>query len=143
MEKEDGTMRIVFFSPYSDPLAVIGEPDSGGQCVYEAEVAKQLAGLGHEVRVFTRQWGDKSHWAKLAPGAAVYRYPMGPAGFLRKEDMGPYLSEFVIRVLAEQNGWLEDADIFHGHYWDGGASALMASPIAPPRAELGIEPAIH
>jgi glycosyltransferase involved in cell wall biosynthesis len=52
---------------------------------------------------------------------------MGPEGFLRKEDMGPHLADFSARALAEHRQWLESADVFHGHYWDGGVAALGAS----------------
>jgi len=120
-------VRIAFFCPHSDPLAATGEPDAGGQCVYEARVAEQLARLGHEVRIFTRHWGGKAARQDICDGAAVFRYPMGPEGFLRKEDMGPHLAEFVQHTLSEQSAWLRHADAFHGHYWDGGASALTAS----------------
>ena len=120
-------MRIAFFCPHSDPLAATGEPDAGGQCIYEARVAEQLARLGHEVRVFTRRWGGKAVRQDICDGATVFRYPMGPEGFLRKEDMGPHLAEFVERTLIRQATWLRHASAIHGHYWDGGATALMAS----------------
>jgi D-inositol-3-phosphate glycosyltransferase len=119
-------MRIAFFCPHSDPLAAADEPDAGGQCIYEARVAEQLARLGHEVRIFTRRWGGKPAHEDICDGATVFRYPMGPEGFLRKEDMGPYLAEFVERALHEQSAWLSRADVIHGHYWDGGASSLFA-----------------
>ncbi|MBP1149987.1 glycosyltransferase [Methylocaldum sp. RMAD-M] len=120
-------MRIAFFCPHSDPLAVTGEPDAGGQCIYEARVAEQLARQGHEVRVYTRRWGGKAVRQDICDGATIFRYPMGPDGFLRKEDMGPHLAEFVEHTLFRQTTWLRHADAIHGHYWDGGASALMAS----------------
>lgn len=120
-------MRIAFFSPHSDPLAAPGEPDSGGQCVYEARVATTLVKLGHEVRTYTRLWGNKSDQQEIIPGAQVYRFPMGPEGFLRKEDMGPYLAEFTNHVITDQEKWLASTDLFHGHYWDGGVAALNAS----------------
>lgn len=119
-------MRIAFFCPHSDPLAATGEPDAGGQCVYEAKVVAGLAALGHEVRAYTRLWSGKPAREEIAPGAEVFRYPMGPEGFLRKEDMGPHLPAFTAALLAGQRDWLAGADVFHGHYWDGGAAALMA-----------------
>lgn len=119
-------MRIAFFSPHSDPLAAPGQPDSGGQCTYEREVALHLARLGYEVRVFTRLWGLGAPREPIAESATVYRYPMGPAGFLRKEDMGPYLPQFTAAMMADQLEWLGTADVFHGHYWDGGVCAAAA-----------------
>ena len=120
-------MRIAFFSPHSDPLAEPGAPDSGGQCVYEEKVIGALAQAGHEVRCYTRRYGDKPAYQPLYESAAVYRMDMGPEGFLRKEDMGPHLAEFTHWVLKQQKSWLESADIFHGHYWDGGVAALQTS----------------
>lgn len=119
-------MRIAFFCPHSDPLARPGEPDAGGQCVYEAQVAMALAAEGHEVRCFTRHYGNKLEHEVIQDRAVVFRYPMGPPAFLRKEDMGPYLSEFTQQVITDQHSWLEQASIFHGHYWDGGGTALGA-----------------
>lgn len=121
------SMRIAFFCPHSDPLARPGEPDAGGQCVYEAQVAIALAEQGHEVRCFTRHYGDKLEHEVIQDQAMVFRYPMGPPGFLRKEDMGPYLAEFTQQVITDQHSWLQEASSFHGHYWDGGATALGAS----------------
>ncbi|MFQ5356477.1 MAG: glycosyltransferase [Mariprofundaceae bacterium] len=121
-------MQIGFFCPHSDPLAELGEPDAGGQCLYEAKVATALvAAEKNSVHCFSRIGTEKKQRETITPGAEVYRYAMGPEGFLRKEDMGPYLGEFFHHVMADQNSWLAQADIFHGHYWDGGVSALAAS----------------
>jgi glycosyltransferase involved in cell wall biosynthesis len=120
--------RIAFFCPHSDPLAKLGEPDSGGQCIYEARVAAALVReTGAAVRCFTRHYGTKPAQSPIDGRAEVYRYGMGPAGFLRKEDMGPYLPQFTHHVLKAQYDWLQEADIVHGHYWDGGVSGLAAS----------------
>lgn len=120
-------MRIAFFCPHSDPLASTGEPDAGGQCVYEAQVATALAAQGHELRVYTRRWGDKPAHAPICTGAEVWRLAMGPGGFVRKEDLGPYLPQFAHHALAEASDWLRGCDVIHGHYWDGGATALMVA----------------
>ena len=120
-------MRIAFFSPHSDPLARPGEPDSGGQCVYEARLAEALAGMGYPVRDYTRLAAGKPVAEAIAPHADIRRFPMGPEGFLRKEEMGPHLAEFSRHVLADDRTWLAETDIFHGHYWDGGVAALEAS----------------
>jgi len=109
-------------------MAELGEPDAGGQCLYEARVAAALADDGvNRVRCFSRLGSGKRGVESICMGAEVYRYPMGPEGFLRKEEMGPWLAEFSHHLMADQNGWLAQADLFHGHYWDGGVSALAAS----------------
>ncbi|MDX8410776.1 MAG: glycosyltransferase [Mariprofundaceae bacterium] len=120
-------MRIGFFCPHSDPLARLGEPDAGGQCVYEAKVATALAKLHHEIRCYTRHQGDKPRQEAIVDGADVCRFLMGPEGFLRKEDMGQHLAEFVHELNHVHGPWLETADVLHGHYWDGGVAALAVS----------------
>ena len=46
--------RIALISDHASPLAAAGGIDSGGQNVYVAAVARNLARLGHSVDVFTR-----------------------------------------------------------------------------------------
>ncbi len=120
-------MRIAFFCPHSDPLADLGEPDAGGQCVYEARVAEALGADGHTVTCYTRLFGDKPTQQDIAASARVERLRMGDMNFLRKEDMGPYLSEFVGHALSQAGSALARADILHGHYWDGGVAALQTA----------------
>ncbi len=121
-------MRIAFVSPHSDPLAELGEPDSGGQCVYERQLAATLASLGEDrVRVYTRRWGGKAPYRAIADDSAVLRVEAGGEGFVRKEDMGPILPAFIEEMWRRDGQWLDQAALFHGHYWDGGAGALMAS----------------
>ncbi|MEF8794092.1 glycosyltransferase [Thiohalorhabdus sp.] len=121
-------MRIGFVSPHSDPLAEPGEPDSGGQCVYEERLSASLAEVGaDEVRTYTRRWGGKEAHRGIAEGAEVLRLDTGSEGFLRKEDMAPELPGFIEEMWRRDGDWLGKTDLFHGHYWDGGAAALMAS----------------
>lgn len=120
-------MRIAFFSLHSDPQHSNDGDNRGGPRSREAKLAEHLARLGHEVRLYTRRRDGLPRHAEFAPGTAVFRFPMGPPGFLRKEDMGPYLAEFAGRIAAEQRDWLGGADVFHGHDWCGGAAALTVS----------------
>ena len=120
-------MRIGFFCPHSDPLAPPGAPDSGGQCVYEARIMEAFSAMEHGVKAFTRAFDQRPSRERVADRAEVARYAMGPEGFLRKEDMGPFLPEFSDRVVRAERDWLAAADLFHGHYWDGGVTALAAS----------------
>ncbi len=46
--------RIAIVSEHASPLAQLGGVDSGGQNVYVANVARELARMGHCVDVFTR-----------------------------------------------------------------------------------------
>jgi len=104
-------------TPHGDPLGRIGEPDIGGQCVYVRELSAHLAKAGHVVHVYTRDRGEgKPEREGFVPGATVVRVPCGPAGFIPKEDLGPYLPEFADRVRKGLTG----GEFLHSHYWDGG-----------------------
>lgn len=47
--------RVAMVSEHASPLAELGGPDAGGQNVYVAQLAGQLARRGHEVVVYTRR----------------------------------------------------------------------------------------
>ena len=47
--------NIAIISEHASPLALVGGVDSGGQNIYVANVARQLARSGHRVDVFTRR----------------------------------------------------------------------------------------
>jgi glycosyltransferase involved in cell wall biosynthesis len=86
---------IALISEHASPLAVVGGIDAGGQNIYVAQVARQLARLGYTVDVFTRR--DSTRLAETvdyAPGVRVVNVPAGPAQYVRKEDMLPLMKEF-------------------------------------------------
>lgn len=120
--------HICFLAPHSDPLGRIGDPDTGGQCVYERELARAFTQIAPdiEVDVYTRWYEPKVPFEAIAERANVIRIPCGGDAFIRKEDLGPYLPEFVHGVLEYAREHGRGYDIVHGHYWDGGAAALLA-----------------
>lgn len=120
-------MRIAFCAPHSDPLAEPGEPDSGGQCVYEQRLSASLAGIEAPTRTYTRRWGGKEPHRVIGEGAEVLRIDTGGPEFVPKEEMAPYIPGFIDEMWRRDGQWLEGVDVFHGHYWDGGVAALYAS----------------
>src|SRR6478672_5051629 len=98
--------KIALISEHASPLASIGSVDSGGQNVYVAQVAKQLARLGYLVDVFTRR--DAASQAQVVdwmPNVRVVHVPAGPAHFISKEAMLPHMTEFgrfMIRFAQRQ-----------------------------------------
>lgn len=111
-------------SPHSDPLGKLGEPDVGGQSVYEKELAKALVKLGCEVDTYTRYYGEKLLFEEPTKGNRVIRIPCGGNDFIRKEELNKYLPEFADNMLAYVNEHDKEYDLIHSHYWDGGALAL-------------------
>lgn len=119
-------MRIVFLSPHSDPQAKLGEPDAGGQCVYEHELALGLASQGHEVLTFCRQRNRHPSVSRIAPGYTIYRITTGGEGFIPKEEIAAYVPEFtdqVSQILAERRP--KTPTLIHAHYWDGAMAAMQ------------------
>lgn len=119
-------MRILFFSPHSDPQAKLGEPDAGGQCVYEHELAKNLAEAGHEVITFCRQRNKHPAVSHVSPGYSIYRITTGGDAFVPKEDIARTIPEFTRAAIdiVEKRKRRHGPTIIHGHYWDGAMAAL-------------------
>ena len=112
-------------TPHGDPLGRIGEPDIGGQCVYIRELVSELAAQGTRVLTFTRDRSDgKPKQEPIAPGADLIRIPCGPGGFLPKEKIHPYLSEFANKMSTHLRG----DEIISSHFWDGGYVASLLEP---------------
>ena len=119
------TVRIGLISEHASPLAILGGVDSGGQNVYVGQLAKHLAALGYEVDVFTRRDApDLPEVVDWAPGARVIHVPAGPASFVRKEDILPYMDAFTLGILrfARQEGLRYD--LYHANFWMSGLVAL-------------------
>jgi sucrose-phosphate synthase len=106
-------------------------PDFGGQLVYVKELALALGQLGHRVDIITRRIQDPA-WPAFAgtldryPGqenVRILRFPCGPPGFLPKEQLWPYLHEWISSLLAFYRREGSFPEVFAGHYADGGLAA--------------------
>ncbi|CUJ14527.1 glycosyltransferase family 4 protein [Achromobacter xylosoxidans] len=120
--------KIAIISEHASPLAVAGGVDSGGQNVYVAHVARELARAGLQVDVFTRKDNrelEPEHaWM---PGVKVVHVPAGPEVYLPKEQMLPYMDDFsryLLRHAARQD---KAYDIIHANFF---MSAWAALPLA-------------
>jgi D-inositol-3-phosphate glycosyltransferase len=118
-------VRIAMISEHASPLAALGGEDAGGQNTHVAELSAALAGLGHEVRVYTRR--DVPGLAESVPagtGVTVVHVPAGPATALPKDELLPYMGEFG-RWLAEH--WTQwRPEVVHAHFWMSGLAAVTA-----------------
>jgi D-inositol-3-phosphate glycosyltransferase len=119
--------RIAMISEHASPLADIGSVDSGGQNVYVAQVARHLSRLGYQVDVFTRR--DSSHQPEILAwedGVRVIHVSAGPAKFVPKEELLPYMkpfTQFMLDFIDREEG---PYDLMHAHFW---MSALVAADI--------------
>ena len=116
--------KIALISEHASPLALIGGVDSGGQNVYVAHLAKQLALLGHHVDIFTRRDAtEQAFVVDWLPNIRVIHVPAGPAQFIPKEMMLPYMedfSRFMIRFTRREK---IHYDIVHANFFMSGIVA--------------------
>lgn len=116
--------KIAIVSEHASPLASPGSVDSGGQNVYVAHVAKQLAELGYLVDIFTRCDGSLgSQVVKWLPNIRVVQVPAGPPHYIPKEQMLPYMDQFgdfMVRFARQQK---IPYDIVHANFFMSGMVA--------------------
>jgi D-inositol-3-phosphate glycosyltransferase len=122
--------KIGLISEHASPLATLGGVDNGGQNVYVAQVARHLAALGYLVDVFTRrddpELEEVYEWEE---GIRVIHVAAGPAKFIEKEDLLPFMQDFsrfmidfIQRESAGQNGGRYD--LIHANFWMSGMAAM-------------------
>ncbi len=109
------------------------DADTGGQVKYVLELARALAEREDvaQVDLVTRLIDDRAvskdysqAIEPLSDKARLVRIACGGRHYIRKELLWPHLQEFVdntIRFMRSEN---RVADLFHGHYADGGLVAM-------------------
>jgi D-inositol-3-phosphate glycosyltransferase len=124
---------VAIISEHASPLADLGGVDSGGQNVYVAHIARNLARLGYQVDIFTRRDSvslpEVYNWTD---GVRVIHVPAGPAEYVRKEELLGHMeafSEYMIAFIRRQG---KPYDLIHANFW---MSGLVAADI---KAALGI-----
>jgi glycosyltransferase involved in cell wall biosynthesis len=116
--------HIIFLSPHSDPEAKPGEVDSGGQCVYEYELAKVLSlNFDTKVTIYCRKRHDYPRMSVINERFVIKRIICGGEDFVPKERLAPLMDEFVQKVAHDLK--TEEVTALHGHYWDGGMAAIL------------------
>src|SRR5438067_12526571 len=84
--------RIALVSDHASPLASPGSIDCGGQNVYVAHLARELERAGHLVDIFTRRDAiAQKQLVRLSDNIRVVHVPAGPAHYVPKEHMLPYI----------------------------------------------------
>ncbi|QDV36267.1 glycosyltransferase [Tautonia plasticadhaerens] len=117
--------RIALISDHASPLATLGGVDGGGQNVYVGQLARHLVARGDRVDIFTRR--DAGNLPDIVPwgeGGRVIHVPAGPAGRVRKEELLPYMGEFIEFVLRHCRR--RPYDLVHANFF---LSALVAAEV--------------
>ncbi|MFD0822481.1 glycosyltransferase, partial [Micromonospora zhanjiangensis] len=137
-------MRVGLVRAHATPS---GSDGSAGTHQHITRTAAELAGRGHDVRVYER-WDDPD-LAEVteAAGYRVERVPIGPSTRTSTAKLVSLVPEFG-RWLA--NRWSADwtPDVVHGHFWLGGlvaASAVRATeiPVVQTFHSVGLEQLRH
>lgn len=115
--------HVVFLSPHSDPEARLGEVDSGGQCVYEYQLAKYLSMIDNvQVTIYCRKKFDYPYISHVNERFLIKRIVCGGEEFIPKEELAPVIDEFAEKVGQDLKR--NPPNIICGHYWDGGSASL-------------------
>jgi D-inositol-3-phosphate glycosyltransferase len=118
------TKRVALISEHASPLGILGGVDSGGQNVYVGQLAKHLAALGYAVDIFTRQDSERlPEIAEWVSGIRIIHVPAGPASYVRKEDLLPYMDDFTAYMLRFCKCQRESYDLLHANFWMSGLIA--------------------
>jgi glycosyltransferase involved in cell wall biosynthesis len=116
-------LRIALISEHASPLASLGGVDSGGQNVYVGQIARHLVRAGHRVDVFTRLDGHRLPEVVRTPdGYRVVHVPAGPARFVPKEELLPYMDAFAQFTTRWLRG--NPVDVVHANFFMSGLVAM-------------------
>jgi D-inositol-3-phosphate glycosyltransferase len=112
---------IALISEHGDPAAEVGKEAAGGQNVYVRQVGIALALLGYQVDMFTRKANPYDpEIVQHSPFCRTIRLVAGPQAYVPRDEMMPYMPEFVAAILRFQakNSMVYQA--IHTHYWMSG-----------------------
>jgi glycosyltransferase involved in cell wall biosynthesis len=123
-------LKIALVSEHASPLAAAGSVDSGGQNIYVAQVATQLARAGCKVDVFTRldsrELPDTIEWQR---NVRVRHVRAGPAVGIPKEQLVPHMEEFGERMLKTLRAAREPYDVIHANFFMSAWAALRSARV--------------
>ena len=122
--------RIAFISEHASPLALLGGADSGGQNVYVARVAENLAKQGYLVDVFTR-WDNEvlPQIVEYKKGVRVIHVEAGLKQFVPKEKLFGCMDEFAADMIRFIEGQKIQYDLIHAHFWMSGYVAAIIKSV--------------
>ncbi|RJG06714.1 glycosyltransferase family 1 protein [Noviherbaspirillum cavernae] len=116
--------KIALISEHASPLATLGGTDSGGQNVYVAHLARQLARSGYLIDVFTRADSkSQNQVVRWLPNVRIVHVTAGPRHFIPKEAMLPHMEQFSRSVLRYAHRQKIPYDLVHANFFMSGMVA--------------------
>jgi len=123
-------LKIALVSEHASPMAVAGGIDSGGQNIYVAQVAAQLARLGCHVDVFTRRDGSElPETFNWMPNVRVKHVRAGPCVKLPKEQLLPHMDEFADRMTTMFMRARQPYDVVHANFFMSAWASLRPARV--------------
>lgn len=124
-------------SVHTSPLAALGGRDTGGMNVYIRQLARELAGRGTTVDVYTRLSDPNIPLIQVdVPGFRVLNVPAGPAHPVSRDELHALLPEVVASINDKAQIESANYDVLHSHYW-------LSGIVAERLAELWRLPCAH
>lgn len=118
--------RIALISDHASPLAALGGTDRGGQNVYVANLALELAERGHFVDVFTRRESTGAPTViGWAPRVRIVHVDAGPPHPVPKETLLPHMAAFAAFIITFGQHQQVRYDICHANFWTSGVAARL------------------
>jgi D-inositol-3-phosphate glycosyltransferase len=112
---------IALISEHGDPAAEVGKEAAGGQNVYVRQVGEALAALGYQVDMFTRKANPYDpEIVQHSPSCRTIRLVAGPQAYVARDEMMPYMPEFVEALLRFQTKHFMTYKAIHTNYWMSG-----------------------
>jgi glycosyltransferase involved in cell wall biosynthesis len=117
-------LKIALVSEHASPLAAPGSVDCGGQNVYVAHLAVELAGLGYQVDVFTRcENAAQEQIVQWQKNIRVIHVMAGPARVIPKEKILPYMTDFAQHMIDFMRKEETPYDLVHANFFMSGMVA--------------------
>ncbi|MCR4326373.1 MAG: glycosyltransferase [Candidatus Roizmanbacteria bacterium] len=119
--------RVCFLNPhgYVEYPPPLGKTDTGGQTLYEFQLAQALGKKGIKVDIVTRQFDDRKTEEQVFENVKIVRIPCGGPTFVAKEKMFELMPEFVDRFVEYIAKTKKKYSIIHSHYWDAGYAGML------------------
>lgn len=128
IDQSAAVRRVAVIAYHCSPLAEPGAGDAGGMTVYVRALAAALAKRGVATDVFTRATSDLGRMVQVGEGVRVISIQAGPAEFLDKDSLLPYIDEFVAGISAFSTSQRARYDVVHSHYWQSGLAGMQLAP---------------
>ncbi|MGJ9420016.1 glycosyltransferase [Massilia sp. CMS3.1] len=117
------TWHLALISEHASPLAAPGSIE-GGQDVYVANLARELALAGARVDIFTRRDAPaQAQVVQLDDKVRLIHVPAGPAHHLPKEQLLPWMDAFARFVIRFARRLAGPYDIVHANCFMSGMVA--------------------